>query len=123
MKNKLLEILGIDKIMGSLQALVETRVEMIKEELEEKVVTSLVKALPLFLLLCAVVFFIFFGSITLGLYLSIVTGNTVLGFGIVTAFYLLLALVFSLLRKSKKFSGRFEKHLRKKQSQKRNIEG
>ena len=119
MKHKLLEMLGLDKIMGSLHALVETRVAMIKEEIEEKVVSSIVKTLPYFLIILALVFFVFFASITLGLYLSIVTGNTVLGFGIVTGFYFLVGLVFFLLRKSKFFNEGFEKHLREKHLKKK----
>lgn len=114
MKNKLLEILGIEKIVHSLQSLVETRVALIKEEVEEKVVSSLVKAVPLVLVMLSATLFIFFASITLGLYLSVVTGSTILGFGIVTGFYFLLGIIMYLMRNNKAFTEGFEKQIRKK---------
>jgi uncharacterized membrane protein YqjE len=114
LRNKLLEILGIEKIVHSLQGLVETRVALIKEEVEEKVVSSIVKAVPLVLVMLSATLFVFFASITLGLYLSVVTGNTILGFGIVTAFYFLLGIIVYLMRNNKAFAKVFDKQIRKK---------
>lgn len=114
MKNKLLEILGIEKIINSLQNLLEIRIAIIRSEMEEKVAQSIAKALPLLFIMLSVFLFFLFGSITLGLYLSIATGSTIMGFGIITAFYLVLALLFYLIRKNKTYIENFYKQIKRR---------
>jgi uncharacterized membrane protein YqjE len=114
MKNKLLEILGVDKIMHSIQGIIETRLAMIKEEIEEEVKSSLAKAIPLLFMMFSIFLFILFGSITLGLYLTMVTENSILGFGIVAAIYLVLGIIFYLIRNNKAYTENIYKQVKKK---------
>ena len=114
MKNKLLEILGLEKIIHSIQSLVETRIALIKEEIEEKVAESIAKAIPIVMIALAAFLFILFGSITLGLYLSIVLESYIAGFGIITAFYLLLVILFAILKNSKSYNEGISKQIKKR---------
>lgn len=102
MKNsKLLGLLGLDKIIESLQKLLEVRIAMVKEEIEEKVAETLAKILPLFLVLISLTLLILFGSLTLAFYLTEVVDSYIYGFGIVALGYLLLTVIFYLLKDSK----------------------
>lgn len=98
--NKLFEMLGINKIIESLQNIVEVRVAMVKKEIEEKVTDTIIRVLPLLLVLISLSLLVLFGSLTLSFYLTEVTGSYVYGFGIVTLLYLLMSVVFFLLKDS-----------------------
>lgn len=115
MKNKLLEILGIEKIINSIQGLIETRVAIIKEEIEEKVANSLAKAIPILMIIFSFFLFILFASITLGLYLSMVLDNSILGFGIIATLYLIVAIVLYLIRNNKAHKENFYKQIKRRQ--------
>ena len=114
MKNKLLEILGVEKIMNAIQGLIETRVAMVKEEIEEKVANSLAKAIPILLVIFSIFLFILFGSITLGLYLSMVMDNSIAGFGIIAVLYLIVGIVLFLIRNNKSYTENFYKQVKKR---------
>lgn len=102
MKNsKLMGLLGLDKIIESLQKLLEVRIAMIRTEIEEKVAEKLAKLLPLLLVLASVSLLILFASLTLAFYLTDILESYVYGFGIVSLGYLLLAIIFILLKDSK----------------------
>lgn len=102
MKNsKLLGLLGLDKIIESLQKLLEVRIAMIRTEIEEKVAEKLAKILPLLLVIASLTLLILFGSLTLAFYLTEIMESYVYGFGIVSLGYLLLTIVFILLKDSK----------------------
>lgn len=102
MKNsKLFGLLGLDKIIESLQKLLEVRIAMIREEIEEKIAEKLAKLLPLLLVMASLSLLILFGSLTLAFYLTEIMDSYVYGFGIVALFYLLLTVIFILLKDSK----------------------
>lgn len=100
-KSKLLELLGLDKIIESLQKLLEVRIAMIREEIEEKVAEKLAKILPILFVVASVTLLILFASLTLAFYLTEIFDSYVYGFGIVALFYLLLTIIFYLLKDSK----------------------
>ncbi|WP_375580110.1 phage holin family protein [Marivirga tractuosa] len=100
-KSKLLGLLGLDKIIESLQKLLEVRIAMIRTEIEEKVAEKLAKILPLLLVVASLTLLILFGSLTLAFYLTEIMESYVYGFGIVSLGYLLLTIVFILLKDSK----------------------
>ena len=102
MKNsKLLGLLGLDKIIESLQKLLEVRIAMIRTEIEEKVAEKLAKLLPLLLVGASLTLLILFASLTLAFYLSEIMESYVYGFGIVALVYLLLTIIFYLMKDSK----------------------
>lgn len=93
-KSKLLGLLGLDKIIESLQKLLEVRIAMIREEIEEKIAEKLAKLLPLLLVFASLTLLILFGSLTLAFYLTEIMASYVYGFGIVALIYLLLTVSF-----------------------------
>jgi len=99
--SKLLGLLGLDKIIESLQKLLEVRIAMLRTEIEEKVAEKLAKLLPLLLVIASLTLLVLFGSLTLSFYLSEILDSYVYGFGIVTLGYLLLTVIFYLLKDSK----------------------
>jgi lysylphosphatidylglycerol synthetase-like protein (DUF2156 family) len=99
--SKLLGLLGLDKIIESLQKLLEVRIAMIRTEIEEKVAEKLAKVLPLLLVMASLSLLILFASLTLAFYLTEITESYVYGFGIVALGYLLLTIVFYLMKDSK----------------------
>jgi len=99
--NKLLGLLGIDKIIESLQNLLEVRIAMVRAEIEEKIAEKLAKILPLLLILASLTLLILFCSLTLAFYLTEIMESYVYGFGIVALGYLLLTVIAYLLKDSK----------------------
>lgn len=93
-------MLGINKIIDSLQNIVDVRVAMVKKDLEEKVTDILIQVVPLIFVLVAVSLLILFGSLTLGFYITKVTGSFVYGFGSIALAYLVLSLVLFLVKDS-----------------------
>jgi hypothetical protein len=112
-KSKLLGLLGLDKIIESLQKLLEVRIAMIREEIEEKVAEKLAKVLPMLLVVASVTLLVLFASLTLAFYLTELTDSYVYGFGIVTLFYLLLTIIFYLLKDSKALKNLFSNSINK----------
>tara|TARA_R110002012_G_scaffold108855_2_gene252044 strand:- start:52759 stop:53118 length:360 start_codon:yes stop_codon:yes gene_type:complete len=110
-KSKLLELLGLDKIIESLQKLLEVRIAMIREEIEETVAEKLAKILPILLVVSTMTLLVLFASLTLAFYLAEILDSYVAGFGIVALFYFLLTLVFYFLKDSKAVQERFRKEV------------
>ena len=116
MKNKLLEMLGIEKLVQSLQSMVENRVAMIKEEVEEKVIQSIAKAIPLLLFLFAICLFVVFGSIALAIYITQLTSSAIIGFSSISGFYLLLAIVLYLIKDNPSYKANFYDQVKKRKN-------
>jgi len=100
-KNKLLGLLGLDNLIESLQKLLEVRIAMIREEIEQKVAEKLAKLLPLLLVVSSISLLILFASLTLAFYLTEIMESYVYGFGIVSLGYFLMTIIFILLKDSK----------------------
>lgn len=112
-KSKLLELLGLDKIIESLQKLLEVRIAMIREEIEQKIAEKLSKVLPILLIVASLTLLVLFASLTLSFYLTEVLNSYVYGFGIVALFYLLLTIIFFLLKDSKALTKVFSDSMHK----------
>lgn len=114
MKNKLLGLLGVDKLIDNIQHLVEVRVNIIKNELQEKVAEGLAKVLPLIFLLLSLSIFLIFASITLAFYLSGLFESLVYGFGTVALLYLIITVIFFLLKDSESLINKFKSEIKKR---------
>lgn len=114
MKNKILELLGVDKILESIQKLIEVRIALIRNEVEEKIAEKLAKVLPLMLVIFTFSILIMFASITLAFYLSGIFESLVIGFGIVTLFYLIVTIIFYLLKDNKNLKDKFKSEIEKR---------
>jgi F0F1-type ATP synthase membrane subunit a len=112
-KSKLFGLLGLEKILESLQNLIEVRIAIVKDEVEAKVAEKLTKILPMLLVMLAFNLLILFASLTLSFYLSDLLGSYMYGFGIVTLGYLLLTIIFYLLKDSKALKNAVSKSISK----------
>ena len=108
-KSKLFGLLGLEKILESLQNLIEVRIAIVKDEVEAKVAEKMAKILPMLLVLFAINLLILFASLTLSFYLSELLGSYMYGFGIVALGYLLLTIIFYFLKDSKILKNAFGK--------------
>jgi uncharacterized membrane protein len=113
-KNKILELLGVDKLIDTIQKIIEVRISMIKEEVEEKVSSTLATILPLVLILLSVSSLILFCSFTLAFYLSEVFNSLATGFGLVSIVYLVISIIFFLLRDNKNMREKFKAEIKKR---------
>ncbi len=114
MKNKLLGLLGLDKLIDSVQRLIEVRVSIIKNEIEQKVKEGLEKAIPIILFFLTMSVFMLFISLTLAFYLSDILQSYVYGFGIVSLIYLVISLILFLSRKSVKIKMKIRSEINKR---------
>jgi len=112
-KSKLLGLLGLEKIIESLQNLIEVRIAIIKDEVEAKIAEKMANILPIILVLFALNLLILFASLTLAFYLSEILGSYMYGFGVVALGYLLLTIVFLLLKDNKALKSAFSKSISK----------
>jgi hypothetical protein len=112
-KSKLLGLLGLDKIIESLQNLLEVRVAIIREEVEQTVTDKVAKVLPLLLVVAASTSLALFASLTLAFYLAEVLGSFVYGFGIVALGYLVMTIILFLLKDSKALKKAFKDSISK----------
>ncbi|MBK6265601.1 phage holin family protein [Marivirga sp. S37H4] len=114
MKNKLLGLLGVDKLIDTIQRLIEVRVSMIRNEIKDKIKEGIEKAIPLILLFVSISVFVLFASFTLAFYLSSLFDSLVYGFGCVSLIYLMLSLLFFLLKKSEKIKNKIRSEIDKR---------
>jgi hypothetical protein len=80
-------------LIGNIKEYANIRKELAMLTVAEKSSTAAAGAAAGSILAILALFIFFFGSLTLGFYLSEVIGNTYSGFLIITGFYLLLALI------------------------------
>ncbi len=114
MKNKILELLGVEKLIDTIQKIIELRISMIKEEIEEKVSSTLAKLLPLLLFLFCVISLILFASFTLAFYFAQELNSMVKGFGLVSLIYLVLSIIFFLMKDNKNVIEKFKSEIKKR---------
>jgi hypothetical protein len=89
--------LKIDGLIESIKRYVETRIELLKIEIQEDVAKAIAYGLIFLLIGTGMVLFIFFISLSIAMLLSEYIGFFG-GFAIVAGFYLLLALIIFLFR-------------------------
>lgn len=89
-KHKILELLGFEKISDMITDYVETRMEILRVQVQERISDVLIQLLPWVIVLLCFSAFLLFASLALAFYLGSLFHNTFYGFGIVALFYLLL---------------------------------
>ena len=99
LKDKLLKFLKLDGFIESLTAYVETRVELLKIEVKEEIVTILVKATLALIVAVSFLFFLLFISVAIAYWIGKSIGM-IGGFSIVGGGYFLLMVILLLSRES-----------------------
>ena len=118
MRHRLLKLLGLSNILGTLRSYLQLRLQLLKYELiiyTRKIVAVIVTLLLLFLCLGMS---LFFASLALAYYLNTLLENEYIGFLLVAAAYFVLGIVVILLRRSCRFRRRVEKSIAKCLSEK-----
>ena len=93
-------MLNIGEIVQTIKSLIETRIQMVKQDIQEEVV-GIISRLMLLVVIGALVALAFlFLSLSLAFYLSQVTQSPYLGFLIVALMYLLVVMVLFMSRDS-----------------------
>ena len=82
-----------DSLFGNLTGYLDTRIDLVRLELQQKVSTALVGTIHGATLAALGLLFIIFVSIFAGLALNSALGSTFWGFGVVAGFYLLLLIL------------------------------
>jgi len=100
-----------DSLIGNLTGYLDTRIDLVRLETQEKVKNVFVSTVHGVALAFLGVLFIIFGSIYLGLALNQVLDSPAAGFGLVAALYLLLAVLFVVGVDKKVFQGVADKLL------------
>ena len=88
-----MKLLDFDKLMSSLTGFIETKVELIKFDIEEEVKKIVAKAVVLVFVGLTLSMAVFLLSIGLASFLNELLDNDYLGFAIVAAVYVLIALL------------------------------
>ncbi|UOQ75453.1 phage holin family protein [Hymenobacter sp. 5516J-16] len=100
-----------DNLMGNVMGYLDTRIDLVRLETQEKVKTAFVGTLHGVALATIGLLFFLFLNIFLGLLLNDVLDSPYWGFGIVAGFYLVLLVVFVIGVDKKLFQGLADKLL------------
>ena len=100
-----------DSLISNLTGYVDTRIDLIRLEAQEKAKAIFVSTVHGVALAILGLLFVVFGSIYLGFALNQVLGSPSAGFGLVAALYLVLALAFFIGVDKKVFQGLADKLL------------
>ncbi|TDN36117.1 phage holin family protein [Hymenobacter sp. UV11] len=100
-----------DSLIGNLTGYIDTRIDLVRLEAQEKAKTVFVSSVHGVALGVLGFLFVVFGSIYLGLLLNDVLDSPSAGFGLVAALYLLLAILFFVGIDKKIFQGVADKLL------------
>lgn len=105
-------LFNIDKLKNDLEGYIETKIALLKLEVNEQIALALGKIA----VLLVIVFFLFFGvlflSIAAAFKLNLLLDSAVLGFLIVAGFYLLLVVIFWLFIDRNKISSKLSNKIR-----------
>lgn len=101
-----------DSLIGNLTGYLDTRIDIVRLEVQEKVGTTLIATLHGASMAILALFFLIFLSVFAGLALNEALDSSFWGFGIVTAFYLLLLVLFVVGVDKKIFHGLADKLLK-----------
>ena len=93
-------MLKIGEIVQTVKGIVETRIGIVKQEIQEEFVSILSRLVLLFVVASMIMMAFIFLSLSLAFYISQVTQSPYLGFLIVALIYLLLVIVLYLTRDS-----------------------
>lgn len=101
-----------DSLIGNLTGYLDTRIDLVRLEVQEKVATTLIATLHGVSLAVLALFTLIFLSVFAGLALNEALDSSFWGFGIVTAFYLVLLILFLVGVDKKIFQGLADKLLK-----------
>ena len=101
-----------DSLISNLTGYLDTRLDIMRLEVQEKVSTTLVATLHGVSMAVLALFFLIFLSVFAGLALNEALDSSFLGFGIVTGFYLFLLVLFLVGVDKKFFQGVTDKLLK-----------
>lgn len=107
------KFLKIDELIDAVSEYVRIKIELVKLNMIEELSGVLAQLIALFLILSVFMFFLFFGSITLSAFLNTLWNSAYLGYGAVTAFYLVVLLFFVYLLQSGKLKDAVEAQIAK----------
>lgn len=96
-KETILKLLKLEKLVEHLTGFIEAKVELIKYNLKEEIAQSLSRFFVYFIILITFNMFVLFISLAVAFYISQELG-WLAGFSIVSGFYLFIALVFLAFR-------------------------
>lgn len=95
MENKFLKFLKLDGLLDSVKGYIENRIQLFKQEMQEKAANVITTAIFLvFIAFCGLMAIVFL-SLALGNYLNGVFDSTYLGFCVMGAFYILVVLIMA----------------------------
>lgn len=89
----------INDLVVSLKSYTNTNIELIKLETAEKASFVLANLISRFIIVMVIFLFVFFLSLGACFFLSELLGNSYLGFGIISVFYLLIGSILIMGRK------------------------
>lgn len=107
------KFLKIDELIDTLTEYIKIKLELIKLNMVEELSEIIAQVIALFLILTVFMFFLIFGSITLGAFLNHLWESAYLGYGAVTGVYLLVLLFFVFLLRSGKLKEAVEEQISK----------
>lgn len=93
MENKFLKFLKLDGLLDGLKGYIETRIQLLKLELQEKAANVITIAIFIGLLIFCGLMMLMFLSLALGNYLNELFGNSYMGFCVLGVFYLIMVII------------------------------
>jgi uncharacterized membrane protein YqjE len=98
-KESILKLLKLDGLVSNLTGYIETRVELVKLEVKEDIAKAMARLTVLVVVIAVLSLFILFFSVSIALLIGEYLGFFE-GFAIVAGFYLLITILFVVLRGS-----------------------
>jgi hypothetical protein len=95
MENKFLKFLKLDGLLDSVKGYIDTRLQLLKLEVQEKAANVLTVVIFIGLLIFCGLMTLVFLSLALGNFLNEVFGNSYLGFAALGGFYLLMVIILA----------------------------
>ena len=95
-QNRFFKFLKLDRVMDDVSAYLETRLKLFKIEAREELSEAIARILQAGLIFLLIFLGLVFLSITAGLYLGMLLDNYVLGFLIISGFYILTSIALIL---------------------------
>ncbi len=117
---KILKLLKVDKLVTHLIGYVDTKIELTKLELEEKLRDLISNTLHFFIIILLVSTFLLFLNVGISIIINTFFDNNYAGFLIVSCFYLIIVLFF-VLDKKKTISTKITNNIFKEQDQKKDV--
>jgi general stress protein CsbA len=100
-------MLNISEIIQTVRQLIDVRIQMIKEEINQQLATVLARVFLLFFIGLVILLIMIFASFTLAYLISEWARTPYMGFLVVSLLYVLLLIGLYMMRNSKKLIGAF----------------